>query len=201
MPVAGRGFAPGAQSSLFLRRQSSSSPSAPWRRYKTTRTGSGSGSNSSNNNMTPNPPPPKPSNILGKPDQFRPPSHGSRIVRSGSSGSGIRSSAYADTGGEPRNYPGPRLSAREAEERRKKKYPHMFPAEGTVMYRFLTNRGIHVWISMVGFLSFLFLFLFFLGTNKYSLFGRVTLLLLFPTGRSACLYVYDVPFLSCFAPF
>jgi hypothetical protein len=49
----------------------------------------------------------------------------------------------------PRNYPGPKLSAEELAEKKTRKYPHMFPPEGTVMYRFLTSRGIHVWISMV----------------------------------------------------
>jgi hypothetical protein len=49
----------------------------------------------------------------------------------------------------PRNYPGPKLSAEELAEKKTRKYPHMFPPEGTVMYKFLTSRGIHVWISMV----------------------------------------------------
>lgn len=83
---------------------------------------------------------PKPSNTLAKPDKFRPPSHGSRLARGG----------RASSRHEPRNYPGPKLSEAELEARRTRSYPNMFPAEGTVMHKFLTNRGIHVWISMVG---------------------------------------------------
>jgi hypothetical protein len=47
------------------------------------------------------------------------------------------------------NYPGPKLSEKEEAERAKKKYPNMFPPEGTVMFRFLTSRWIHVWIAFV----------------------------------------------------
>ncbi|KAL1956931.1 hypothetical protein VTO42DRAFT_6678 [Malbranchea cinnamomea] len=70
--------------------------------------------------------------VLSKPDKFRPPSHPARRVVQHT----------------PRNYPGPPPTAQEIEERKTKRYPHMFPPEGTVMYKFLTNRGIHVWISL-----------------------------------------------------
>ncbi|EDN10136.1 hypothetical protein I7I51_07027 [Histoplasma capsulatum] len=73
--------------------------------------------------------------VLEKPDRFRPPSHPARRVMN------PRSS-------QPRNYPGPRLSEAELAEKKTKRYPNMFPPEGTVMHKFLTNRGIHVWISM-----------------------------------------------------
>ncbi|KAK2810569.1 hypothetical protein FQN50_002826 [Emmonsiellopsis sp. PD_5] len=74
--------------------------------------------------------------VLEKPDRFRPPSHPSRRVMN------------ANARGEPRNYPGPALSAKEVEEKKTKRYPNMFPPEGTVMHKFLTSKGIHVWISM-----------------------------------------------------
>ncbi|PGH08508.1 hypothetical protein AJ80_07828 [Polytolypa hystricis UAMH7299] len=92
--------------------------------------------------------PPKPSKggggarVLEKPDKFRPPSHPAHRVMTNNN---ARNSKVA---AEPRNYPGPALTAKEIEERKTKKYPNMFPPEGTVMYKFLTNRGIHVWISL-----------------------------------------------------
>lgn len=73
--------------------------------------------------------------VLEKPDKFRPPSHPARRV--------------VNTNRAPRNYPGPAPSAKEISEKQTKQYPNMFPPEGTVMFKFLTNRGIHVWISMV----------------------------------------------------
>ncbi|KAJ6010827.1 hypothetical protein N7451_002239 [Penicillium sp. IBT 35674x] len=75
--------------------------------------------------------------ILEKPDKFRPPSHPQRIV----------SPAARTPSGQPVNY-GPRLTAKEREEQDKKQYPSMFPPEGTVMFKFLTSRWIHVWIAM-----------------------------------------------------
>ncbi|EAS34071.3 uncharacterized protein CIMG_05095 [Coccidioides immitis RS] len=72
--------------------------------------------------------------VLEKPDKFRPPSHPARRVLSPNA--------------QPRNYPGPPLSAKELEEQKTKRYPNMFPPEGTVMHKFLTNRGIHLWISL-----------------------------------------------------
>jgi hypothetical protein len=50
---------------------------------------------------------------------------------------------------EPLNYPGPPLSAKEKEEQATKRYPNMFPPEGTVMHKFLTTRWIHAWIALV----------------------------------------------------
>src|SRR5436190_5054929 len=83
--------------------------------------------------------PSKKPHVLEKPDKFRPPSHPARRVVQVKGGS-VEA---------PRNYPGPQLSAEELAEKKKRKYPHMFPPEGTVMHKFLTSRGIHVWISMV----------------------------------------------------
>ncbi|KAI5295647.1 hypothetical protein KEM52_000689 [Ascosphaera acerosa] len=84
---------------------------------------------------------PKPSNVLAKPDKFRPPSHGSRLVKGGAG----RTSRFAAP---LTNYPGPKESQEVIDARKTKRYPHMFPAEGTLMYKFLTSRGIHLWIAM-----------------------------------------------------
>lgn len=113
----------------------------PARNVLSRRTSSSSGSSSSTSTSTSSrfastTTPSDKHRVLEKPDKFRPPSHPARHVKRG---------RVVD----PINYPGPRLSAKELEEKRTKKYPHMFPPEGTVMYRFLTNRGIHVWISLV----------------------------------------------------
>jgi hypothetical protein len=81
-------------------------------------------------NNNPNP------RVLEKPDKFRPPSHPARRLTPSSR--------------RVVNYPGPRLSEEEKREKAQKQYPHMFPPEGSVMYKFLTNRGIHVWIAFVG---------------------------------------------------
>ncbi|EEQ31515.1 hypothetical protein McanMca71_006177 [Microsporum canis] len=72
--------------------------------------------------------------VLEKPDKFRPPSHPARRV--------------VNPNKMPRNYPGPAPTPKEIAERKTKRYPNMFPPEGTVLYKFLTNKGIHVWISM-----------------------------------------------------
>jgi hypothetical protein len=74
--------------------------------------------------------------VLAQPDKFRPPSHPARRV-------------VPTRNGKVVNYPGPKFSEKEEAERAKKKYPNMFPPEGTVMFRFLTSRWIHVWIAFV----------------------------------------------------
>lgn len=68
--------------------------------------------------------------VLEQPDKFRPPSHGARKPR------------------KPRHF-GPALTEEEIKAQNTKRYPHSMPPEGTVMYKFLTSKGIHVWISMV----------------------------------------------------
>ena len=78
------------------------------------------------------------SRILEKPDKFRPPSHPQRLV----------TPVARTPSGQPLNY-GPRLSSAEREAQNKKQYPNMFPPEGTVMFKFLTSRWIHIWIAMV----------------------------------------------------
>lgn len=72
-------------------------------------------------------PPPKP-RILAKPERFNPPSHGSRLPRS------KRSNIY----------PGAPLTP----EQRTRRYPHMFPSEGTWTFWFLTNRLLHAGITL-----------------------------------------------------
>lgn len=69
--------------------------------------------------------------VLEKPAKFNPPSHPARLKRA------------------PRQYPGPPLSAPEIEAQQTKQYPHMMPPEGSFMRWFLTNRSIHVWITLV----------------------------------------------------
>lgn len=79
--------------------------------------------------------------VLAQPDKFRPPSHPARRVVQTRNGRVVSSN--------PVNYPGPRLSEKEKEEQKHRQYPNMFPPEGTVMYKFLTSRWIHIWIAMV----------------------------------------------------
>jgi hypothetical protein len=74
-------------------------------------------------------PPPKP-RLLEKPERFNPPSHPSRL----------RS--------KHRSYGAP-LAEHERRAQKTRSYPHMMPAEGTFTFWFLTNRRIHLWISMV----------------------------------------------------
>ncbi|KAF9892125.1 hypothetical protein FE257_002531 [Aspergillus nanangensis] len=78
--------------------------------------------------------------VLEKPDKFRPPSHPARRVMQTRNGQVINSV--------PVNYPGPRLSEKEKQEQNKREYPSMFPPEGTVMFKFLTSKWIHIWIAM-----------------------------------------------------
>ncbi|KAK4987138.1 hypothetical protein LTR50_004835 [Elasticomyces elasticus] len=75
--------------------------------------------------------------VLEKPTRFNPPSHSSRRTK-------------------PRAYPGPPLSDHAREEMKKKRYPHMMPPEGTFMHWFLTDRSIHVWISLSTLISLAF---------------------------------------------
>jgi len=70
------------------------------------------------------------SRILEKPAKFNPPSHGSRRVR-------------------PRAYPGPRITEAEREAMKTKRYPNMMPPEGSFLWRFLTDRRLHMWITLV----------------------------------------------------
>jgi len=74
-------------------------------------------------------PPPKP-RVLEKPERFNPPSHPSRI----------RS--------KPRFY-GPALSEHERQAQKTRRYPHMMPPEGSFMHWFLTDRTVHLYITLV----------------------------------------------------
>ena len=69
--------------------------------------------------------------VLEKPTKFNPPSHGSRLPR--------------DT----LRYPGPQLSAEEIAMQKTKKYPSMMPPDGSFMRWFLTNKALHMYISLV----------------------------------------------------
>lgn len=70
--------------------------------------------------------------LLEKPTRFNPPSHPARLPRRS------RQPAFQVP-----------LSAKERDQQKKKQYPHMMPPEGTFFHWFLTNRNIHVWITMV----------------------------------------------------
>ena len=73
--------------------------------------------------------------VLEQPDQFRPPSHPQRLVKSrGRTTHG----AYNQTS-----------TNEERDTQRHKRYPHTFPNEGTLMHKFLTSRKYHVFITMV----------------------------------------------------
>lgn len=71
--------------------------------------------------------------VLDKPDKFRPPSHPTRL----------------NARRMPRYYPGPPIPEAEKQAQAKRKYPHTFPKQGTRMHWFLTNKYVHVWISLV----------------------------------------------------
>jgi len=85
-------------------------------------------------------PPPKPKQVvLEKPDKFRPPSHAARR--------NARSTTGMYGGGAAFNQ---EMSEAERLRSMQKKYPHMFPNEGTTMHWFLTTKWVHVFISLVG---------------------------------------------------
>ena len=75
--------------------------------------------------------------VLGQPDKFRPPSHPARLVKSRARG-GTFNGAYNQSSTE---------SEREAQ--RARRYPHTFPNEGTLAHSLLTNRSLHLMITMV----------------------------------------------------
>jgi hypothetical protein len=81
------------------------------------------------------------SRLLEKPTRFNPPSHPARLPRRN------RQPAFSVP-----------LSAKEKAQQKTKQYPHMMPPEGSFFHWFLTNRTIHVWITMVCFLP-LYLYL------------------------------------------
>ncbi|PYH75465.1 hypothetical protein BO82DRAFT_360010 [Aspergillus uvarum CBS 121591] len=101
--------------------------------------------------------------VLPQPDKFRPPSHPQRRV--------VRTSNGRVVTADPVHY-GPRLTEAEKEAQRKKQYPNMFPPEGTVAHKFLTNRGIHVWIAM-GVLTSLATFTFTTNFKRSSPFAHL----------------------------
>ncbi|EXJ82615.1 hypothetical protein A1O3_06428 [Capronia epimyces CBS 606.96] len=68
--------------------------------------------------------------VLEQPDKFRPPSHPARLNRR-----------------PPRAY-NQGTTTEEKQQQKTRSYPHMFPDEGTFMHWFLTDRKIHIWITM-----------------------------------------------------
>ncbi|KAI5203577.1 alkaline ceramidase-like protein [Aureobasidium subglaciale] len=94
---------------------------------------------------TSKPPVPK-GRLLEKPTRFNPPSHPARLPRRN------RQPAFQVP-----------LSAKDREQQKKKQYPHMLPPEGTFLHWFLTNRNIHVWITM----SILISLAFFTWLNNF----------------------------------
>lgn len=82
------------------------------------------------------PPPPSDGGkpiVLEQPDKFRPPSHPQRLGRR-------RPQPAAYNQGATQS---------EKEQQKTRSYPHTFPNKGTFMHWFLTNRMIHLWITMV----------------------------------------------------
>lgn len=85
---------------------------------------------------------PKSKNIsLEQPDKFRPPSHAPRLVKGRSRGSTFNG-AYNQSS-----------TTAEQDAQRNKRYPHMFPDEGTLAHRIITNRLLHVFMAIVSSLS------------------------------------------------
>ncbi|KAK5062793.1 hypothetical protein LTR84_004868 [Exophiala bonariae] len=70
--------------------------------------------------------------VLEQPDKFRPPSHPQRLGRR-------RPQPAAYNQGTTHS---------EREQQRTRSYPHMFPNKGTFMHWFLTNRAIHMYITI-----------------------------------------------------
>ncbi|KAL1646821.1 hypothetical protein SLS58_002956 [Diplodia intermedia] len=79
--------------------------------------------------------------VLEKPDKFRPPSHAARLPSNRK---------------KPQYTYGPRLTPEELAQQKRKKYPNMMPPEGTFMHYFLTNRMLHVYISLAVLFSLAF---------------------------------------------
>ena len=75
--------------------------------------------------------------VLEKPTKFNPPSHGARIP----------------TSRRPQRTYGAPLTEAQKREQANKQYPRMMPPEGSFMHWFLTNRAIHLWITLVRQLS------------------------------------------------
>ncbi|KAH7054606.1 hypothetical protein B0J12DRAFT_709980 [Macrophomina phaseolina] len=92
--------------------------------------------------------------VLEKPDKFRPPSHPARLPSSRK---------------KPQYSYGPRLTPEELAAQGRKKYPNMMPPEGSFMHWFLTNRMLHVYISLAVLFSLAFytFLMNFLTTTPY----------------------------------
>ena len=75
--------------------------------------------------------------ILEQPDKFRPPSHPSRLVQGRGRGS-TYNGAYNQSS-----------TAAERIAQKNRRYPHMFPDEGTLAHSIITKKQWHVLITMV----------------------------------------------------
>ncbi|KAK5207112.1 hypothetical protein LTR47_008725 [Exophiala xenobiotica] len=93
--------------------------------------------------------------VLEQPDKFRPPSHASRLT----SRRGRAPAAYNQG-----------TTAEEQETQKTRTYPHMFPEKGSFMHWFLTDRWIHIWITMgtLTLLAVITLSQTFLKTSPYA---------------------------------
>ncbi|KIW58539.1 hypothetical protein PV05_03049 [Exophiala xenobiotica] len=92
--------------------------------------------------------------VLEQPDKFRPPSHPARLT------SRRRAPAAYNQG----------TTAEEKESQKTRTYPHMFPQKGSFMHWFLTDRWIHIWITMgtLTLLAVITLTQTFLKTSPYA---------------------------------
>ena len=70
--------------------------------------------------------------MLEKPSKYTPPSHPARFKKQDL----------------PKHYGG-ELSALQKKLQRRKRYPNMFPDEGTFLFWFLTQRWLHAFIALV----------------------------------------------------
>ncbi|KIX97287.1 uncharacterized protein Z520_06739 [Fonsecaea multimorphosa CBS 102226] len=96
--------------------------------------------------------------VLEQPDKFRPPSHPARLGR-----------ARRPTPGGGGAY-NQGTTAEERERQKSRSYPHMFPNKGTFMHWFLTDRWIHLWITMgtLTILAFITFTQSFMRTSPYA---------------------------------
>ncbi|KAJ9630406.1 hypothetical protein H2204_008471 [Knufia peltigerae] len=78
--------------------------------------------------------------VLEQPDKFRPPSHPSRL-------NARRRTTTTSLGGVGGGY-NQGTTEQEKERQKTRTYPHMFPEKGSFMHWFLTDRWIHIWITM-----------------------------------------------------
>lgn len=89
-------------------------------------------------------PPPSNPRVLEQPTRFNPPSHGSRLPRSGGGRSADQGAAVPP----PKHY-GPALSAAEKEALDSREYPGLPPPPGSWASWFINSRWIHLCLTLV----------------------------------------------------